>query len=101
MDKAGRNVIPDSIKLRAGRTAQEYNQRKNCKGAYWEDRYHAATAIQTGEHPAHCMTYIDGAFELREEQAAYSCYENEDWNLIAWNELLNDSYRDWIATNYF
>ncbi|MGD9900790.1 MAG: transposase [Calditrichaceae bacterium] len=47
MDKAGRNVIPDSIKLIVGRTAQEYNQRKNRKGAYWEDRYHA-TAIQTG-----------------------------------------------------
>ena len=49
VDKAGRNVIPDSIKLIAGRTGQEYKQRKKRKGAYWEDRYHA-TAIQTGEH---------------------------------------------------
>jgi putative transposase len=30
-DKAGRNVIPDSIKLVAGRTGQEYNVRKNRK----------------------------------------------------------------------
>lgn len=29
--------------------AQEYNQRKKRKGAYWEVRYHA-TAVETGEH---------------------------------------------------
>jgi hypothetical protein len=34
------------MQLIAGRTAQEYNQRKNRKGAFWEDRYHA-TAIET------------------------------------------------------
>ena len=43
-DNGGRNVIPDSIKLVAGRTGQEYNVRKNRKGAFWEDRYHA-TAV--------------------------------------------------------
>ena len=32
-------------KLPAGRTAQEYNLRKNRKGAFWEDRYHA-TAVE-------------------------------------------------------
>ena len=36
-DNAGRNVIPDSIKLIAGRVAQEYNIRKKRKGAFWED----------------------------------------------------------------
>jgi len=36
MDNGGRNVIPDSIKLAAGRTGQEYNIRKNRKGAFWE-----------------------------------------------------------------
>ena len=44
-----RDVIPNSIKLIAGRTGQEYNQRKNRKGAFWEDRYHA-TAVENGEH---------------------------------------------------
>jgi putative transposase len=44
-----RDVIPNSIKLIAGRTGQEFNQRKNRKGAFWEDRYHA-TAIESGEH---------------------------------------------------
>ena len=43
-----RDVIPNSIKLIAGRTGQEYNQRKNRKGAFWEDRYHA-TAVESGE----------------------------------------------------
>jgi putative transposase len=44
--------------LAAGCAAQEYNQRKNRKGAFWEDRYHA-TAIQSKEHLLRCMLYID------------------------------------------
>jgi putative transposase len=40
-DIGERDVIPNSIQLIAGRTGQEYNQRKDRKGAYWEDRYHA------------------------------------------------------------
>jgi putative transposase len=46
------------MKLVAGRTGQEYNQRKNRRGAYWEDRYHA-TAVESGEHLARCLVYID------------------------------------------
>lgn len=57
-DEKGRSVIPDSIKLVAGRTGQEYNVRKNRKGAFWEDRYHA-TAIESEEHLFKCLTYID------------------------------------------
>jgi len=53
-----RDVIPNSIKLIAGRTGQEYNQRKNRKGAFWEDRYHA-TAVENGEHLFKCLVYID------------------------------------------
>jgi hypothetical protein len=33
------NVIADSMQLIAGRTGQEYNQRKRRHGAFWEDRY--------------------------------------------------------------
>ena len=33
-----REAIPRSIQLVAGRTGQGYNQRKNRKGAFWEDR---------------------------------------------------------------
>ena len=50
-------MIPDSIKLVAGRVGQEYNTRKNRRGAFWEDRYHA-TAIQTDEHLVQCIVYI-------------------------------------------
>ena len=57
-DDAGRNTIPDSIKLIAGRTGQEFNRRKNRKGAFWEDRYHA-TAIENGGHLLRCIVYID------------------------------------------
>jgi len=44
--------------LSAGRTGQEYNQRKKRKGAFWEDRYHA-TVIEDGEHLLRCIVYID------------------------------------------
>ena len=57
-DNGGLNVMPDSIRLAAGRTGQEYNIRKNRKGAFWEDRYHA-TAVESGEHLARCLVYID------------------------------------------
>ena len=58
IDEGGRDVIPNSVKLVAGRVGQEYNIRKNRKGAFWEDRYHA-TAVQTGEHLIQCIVYID------------------------------------------
>jgi hypothetical protein len=46
------------MQLIAGRTAQEYNQRKGRQGGFWEDRYHA-TAVQADEHLHRCMVYID------------------------------------------
>ena len=55
---AGDSVIPNSIKLVAGRTGQEYNLRKNRKGAFWQDRYHA-TAVESNRHLRQCITYID------------------------------------------
>ena len=58
LDEKGRDVIPQSIKLVAGRTGQEYNLRKNRKGAFWEDRYHA-TAVESEQHLLRCLVYID------------------------------------------
>lgn len=52
------HAISRSFQLAAGRVAQEYNNRKNRSGAFWEDRYHA-TAIETGEHLINCLIYID------------------------------------------
>ncbi len=54
----GSNAITESLQRIAGRTGQQYNQRKNRQGAFWEDRYHA-TAVQTDEHLYRCMVYID------------------------------------------
>jgi REP-associated tyrosine transposase len=54
----GGDVIAQSMQLIAGRTAQEYNQRKNRHGAFWDDRYHA-TAIEADEHLHRCLVYID------------------------------------------
>jgi putative transposase len=54
----GSNVIAESMQLIAGRTAQEYNQRKRRQGAFWEDRYHA-TAVEADEHLHRCLVYID------------------------------------------
>ena len=51
-------VIPKSIQLIAGRAGQAYNQRKERKGAFWEDRYHA-TAVDSGIHLIQCLVYID------------------------------------------
>ena len=51
-------VIPKSLQLVEGNTAQEFNLRKQRKGAFWEDRYHA-TAVETGEHLLRCLVYID------------------------------------------
>jgi putative transposase len=51
-------AIAQSMQLIAGRTGQEYNQRKVRAGAFWEDRYHA-TAIEGDEHLHRCVVYID------------------------------------------
>ncbi|NOZ09521.1 MAG: transposase [Gammaproteobacteria bacterium] len=51
-------ALAKSMQLVAGRTAQEYNQRKLRQGAFWEDRYHA-TAVETDAHLARCLVYID------------------------------------------
>jgi putative transposase len=57
-DSGDAKCISSAVQLVAGRTGQEYNQRKRRKGAFWEDRYHA-TAIESGEHLRRCLVYID------------------------------------------
>ena len=57
-DDGDRMSIPRSIKLVAGRSGQEYSQRKNRKGAFWEDRYHAM-AVETERHFLQCLVYIE------------------------------------------
>lgn len=74
-------VISKSMQLIAGRCAQEYNNRKNRKGAYWEDRYHA-TAIENDRHLYQCMVYID----LNMARAGVVKHP-EDWLHSGYNEI--------------
>jgi len=57
-DNHGREAIARSIQLIAGRTGQAYNVRKQRKGTFWEDRYHA-TAIEKDTHLKRCLVYMD------------------------------------------
>jgi putative transposase len=58
VEDTNQHVIAKSLQLIAGRTAQEYNQRKQHKATVWEDRYHA-TAFASGQHLLRCLVYID------------------------------------------
>jgi putative transposase len=80
-DSGGRDVIPNSIQLIAGRTGQEFNQRKKRKGAYWEDRYHA-TAVGTDSHLIQCLLYID----LNMVRAGVVRHPSE-WPFTGYNEI--------------
>jgi putative transposase len=45
IDDKGNDVILNAIQLIAGRTGQEFNQRKHRGAAFGEDRYHATDAL--------------------------------------------------------
>ena len=115
-DNGERDVIPASLQLIAGRTAQEYNRRKDRKGAYWEDRYHA-TAIETDLHLVRCMVYMDlnmvragvvkhpsewpesGYTEIQQPQKRYAILDREGLKgLLGFRtpEELASAYRGWI-----
>jgi len=82
-----RDVIPNSIKLIAGRTAQEFNLRKKRKGAFWEDRYHA-TAIENNHHLFRCLFYID----MNMVRAGVVNHPL-DWKFCGLHEILNPKTR--------
>lgn len=86
-DNNGENVIPRSIQLIAGRTAQEYNQRRSRKGAYWEDRYHA-TIIENDDHLRRCLLYID----LNMVRTGVVAHPSQ-WEFCGYNEILNPKKR--------
>lgn len=84
---SGPDVIPKSLQLIAGRTAQEFNQRKERKGAFWEDRYHA-TAVERNEHLIRCLVYID----LNMVRAGVVNHPSE-WEMNGFNEIQNPPER--------
>ena len=115
-DRAEREVIPKSMQLVAGRTGQEYNQRKKRKGAFWEDRYHA-TAVETSQHLIQCLVYMDlnmvragvvshpyewdesGYTEIQHPRQRYTLIDHEClMNLlgIPSMDMLQKSHRDWV-----
>ena len=71
----------------AGRTGQEYNQRKNGTGAFWEDRYHA-TAVEADHHLIQCMVYMD----LNMVRAGVVSHPSE-WPFSGYNEIQNPRQR--------
>jgi len=86
-DDGNRDTIPKSIQLVAGRTGQEYNQRKKRKGAFWEDRYHA-TGVERDEHLTQCMVYIDMNM-VRARVVKYP----EEWAFCGYHEIQNPRKR--------
>lgn len=75
------DTISKSMQLIAGRTAQEYNQRKQRKGAFWEDCYHA-TAVDQNEHLIRCLIYLD----LNMVRAGVVSHPSE-WDMSGYNEI--------------
>jgi putative transposase len=92
-DEKRKNVIPESIKLVAGRTGQEYNIRKKRKGAFWEDRYHA-TAIENAHHLLKCLAYID----LNMVRNGVVSHPSE-WQFGGYNEIQNPR-KKYVLINY-
>ena len=86
-DNGSHNAIPKSMQLVAGRLGQEFNKRKNRKGAFWEDRYHA-TAIETDQHLFQCIAYMD----LNMVRAGVVSHPS-DWNCTGYNEIQNPKQR--------
>ncbi|MEA1927741.1 MAG: transposase [Candidatus Auribacterota bacterium] len=87
VDGDDEDTIPRSMQLVEGRVAQEYNYRKERKGAFWEDRYHA-TAVQSGKHLVRCMSYID----LNMVRAGIVRYPSE-WEFCGYKSIQNPPKR--------
>ena len=87
IDKGEPEEIARSLQLAAGRTAQEYNNRKERHGAFWEDRYHA-TAVESGDHLLACMVYID----LNMVRAGVVRHP-EEWVFSGFHEIQNPRLR--------
>ena len=86
-DGQEREVIPQTMQLIAGRAGQEYNQRKNRNGAFWEDCY-LATAVEAGQHLIQCMVYID----LNMVRTGVVTHPSE-WPFSGYNEIQNPRQR--------
>lgn len=113
----GAGEIAASMQLLEGCLGQAYNRRKDRRGAYWEDNYHA-TAVESGRHLARCLVYVDlnmvragvvshprewetgGYHEIQTPRQRYRIIDREA--LAAALEVdvqaLPQSHAEWIAT---
>jgi putative transposase len=78
-----KETVPCAMRLVAGRTAQSYNNRKNRRGAFWEDRYHAVP-ITSQEHLIECLVYVD----LNMVRAGVVSHPKH-WSWAGYNEIQN------------
>lgn len=83
----GKGEISPAMQLVASQIAQRFNRRKGRKGAFWEDRYHA-TAVETGEHLARCLVYID----LNMVRAG-AVRHPRDWEVSGYREIQSPPHR--------
>jgi putative transposase len=95
VDKGYNKSIAKTIHFVAGRTAWEYNQRNNRRGAYWEDRYHA-TAVDTDKHILECAVYID----LNMVRAGVVNHPAE-WEFCGYQEILGLKKRNFLIDQNF
>jgi putative transposase len=111
----GREEIAAGMQLIEGQTAHPFNRRKARGGAFWQDRYHA-TAVETGEHLARCLVYIDlnmvragvvahpahwevgGYHEIQEERLRYRVVDRRALADALGIELvqLAEAHREWV-----
>ena len=85
--EAASRPISLAMQLAHSRVAQLYNLRKDRRGAFWEDRFHA-TAIETGAQLARCLTYVDMNM-VRAGVAAHP----RDWEFCGYREMAQPDRR--------
>jgi REP element-mobilizing transposase RayT len=68
------HVIAKSLQLTAGRTAQEYNLRKQRKGAFWENRFCAKVSIFVGTSSRATFAGSMQVFEAAPRRGGYIIY---------------------------
>lgn len=56
-DPSERKAISRFMQLAAGQFAEQYNERRKRRGAFWGDRYHS-TAVDSETHLLQCLGYI-------------------------------------------
>lgn len=84
--EAASRPISLAVQLAHSRLAQLYNLRKDRRGAFWEDRFHA-TAIETGAQLARCLTYVD----MNMVRAGVAGHPR-DWEFCGYREMAQPDY---------